>query len=194
MYFKPYYPVLGSVLGMSAYLVNYATIYLLLRIDGADWHVLSEESPETSYAMAKFTGQIFYNAQFVETRLTAFPDVIQLKNYVTNPAIQGEITSTVPAVVYHLVPICVLVLAGFLLFVRTGRTSSRLHAVTIGISIVPGYLLLSGVGANVFDLTFYQGALYSTFEPHQRPALVVVGILYPLVWGTIGGGIASALR
>lgn len=190
---RRYHPVLGSVLGMSAYLVNYAAIYLLLRIDGADWSVFWNPSISSSESnlMAKFAGQTLYNAHFAATRVVDDIGSAELNNYVTNPALRGDIASTVPVAVYLLVPVLVLVLAGSLLSFWRGGSSSRLRAATAGVSIVPGYLFLTIVGVRKFTI----GATYTVTGPNnQLPAIVLVGILYPLVWGAIGGVIASELQ
>lgn len=141
--------------------------------------------------MLKFTDQTLYNAHFVSTRFQGdTPSNTALRNYVTDASIQGNITSVVPQSVYHLVPILVLVAVGYLLYRLAGRPSSQARAVLVGVSIVPGYLLLSFAGVLFFDL----GYIMSASSPDRRPAILVVGIVYPVVFGVVGSMVGYELE
>jgi len=174
------YLAVGPLLGVLAYGVNYGAMWILLAVDGATWEE-SYGSVVVSDPMPKFTGQILYNAQFVGTRHRGDAGTVSIRNLVTDTSFQENITSTVPGIIYHTVPILVLVVAGYLFYQHNANLSSRSAAAKIGLSITPGYLLLSIVGVVLFVLT--GGFVVS--RPDPLPA-VLIGILYPALWSGTG--------
>lgn len=179
--------VTGSILGAVAYFVNLGAMYLFLSLDGAKW---SEAWNRQLYSfeildMLVFTGQTLYNAHFVGTRFRDDTGSVTVRNFLTDSSIQENITSTVPEFAYHAVPILVLIVAGYLLFQRTDRIPSRKRAAMVGVTILVGYLPLSIGGVVVFRAS---GAFFAA-TPNPLPAILLAGIIYPLVGGAIGSTI-----
>jgi len=171
----------GSLLGALAYVVNYAGVWLLLGIDGATWketysHVL------VSDPNLKFTGQILYNAQFVGTRYDGDGGSVSVTNELTDASLQENITSTIPEIGYYIIPILVLVIVGYVLYRYEDPQPSRVAAAKIGVSVIPGYLLLSVVG--VFLFVLHGGFVIS--RPDPPGAILLTGIVYPGLWGGAG--------
>jgi hypothetical protein len=170
---------------MLAYAVNYAGMWVLLAIDGATW----EETYNTvvvSNPMLKFTGQILYNAQFVGTQFSGDGGTVSTENVVTGGSLQENITSTVPEIGYHIVPILVLVTTGYLFYQHEDHPSSRVAAIMSSLEIVPGYLFLSILGVFIFILS--GGFVVS--RPAPLAAILLAGIVYPALWSGTGALIA----
>ena len=179
----------GFLPGVLAYGVNYVLIWLYLGIDGATWREVYSHI-KVSNPMVKFTGQTLYNAQFVGTRFIGDAGSVEIRNYVTDASFQQNLTSTVPGIIYLVTPILILIVAGYLFSRYLARPSSRQAAVKVGLGIVPGYLLLS-IGGMRF---FYLIGLYVGSRPDPLPAILVVGLLYPVLWGEIGAIIGYELH
>ena len=54
--------------------------------------------------------------------------------------------------------------------------------------MLPGYLVLSVVGAFLFEVTVGD----ASGAPALLPAIVLAGLLYPVVFGAAGGAVAAA--
>lgn len=176
----------GAALGAAVFVLNVIVMYLFLVIDGVD----SDDPP-----MWKSAGQTLYNAQFVSTEVNGGGQPITY-NLVTGSssnqfvqAMLGEtdVTSTVPSAVYHLAPILLLVGAGLLAYRLSGRNFDTVEAAAAGATVTGGYLLLAIVGIFLFESS--SGG--ATSAPETMPAILFVGIVFPAVFGAIGGAIGS---
>lgn len=94
-----------------------------------------------------------------------------------------------PDLVYYLVPVAILIPIGYLIATATPVTTGTPRAAILGgASVVVGYFPTVAIGTLVF--TESEGGW--TVRPAIVESLVVAGVVYPLVFGAIGGALAYA--
>jgi len=170
--------VQGAIAGALSFVGGYlATLVLVATV----------EAEEVAEELIEVSGWIFYNAQFVDTEQSAGGQS-QSVNYVTGNVINLD----VPALVYHLIPVVLLVLAGIVVARQAGAVEIGEGAMA-GATLVAGVAVLALVGTFVF--TTSQSALGATVEtgPPLIESLLFVGVGYPVVLGAIGGAIGTQL-
>jgi len=181
----------GAVVGVGAYLLGYLVTFLFTSVDGVD---------AGEVAGWKFPGMILYGAHTVEVRFTA--SVEGASDTETFDLFGGDgppdLASTVPEALYFLVPIAVLLAAGYLLYARVDWELSVAEAALVGATPTVGYLAAAVVGTFLFEST-ETGSLFgvsgsATLGPDLVPAVLLAGLLYPLVCGAVGGALGSALE
>ena len=100
------------------------------------------------------------------------------------------------ATLLYVVPPLVLLAVGALLAVRWNVTDLG-EAVVAGAPVAIGYAVVMGLGAVVTESTTESSALgieaSSSIAPALLPAIVLGGVLYPLVFATAGAAIAAAV-
>lgn len=184
----------GAATGTVAYLVGMILTFLLLTIDqefefggsGFGGFQLLEVN------RLDLVGWFFYSAHFasIEESVSALG---QTESNLSN--VLWEASTQFPAVVYHLVPMVVLVVAGF--FVASVLDKYRASAADYaqaGATIFAGYLPLSAFGTIVFEVTATgAGNGGITIGPHLISSVLLAGFLFPLVFGA-AGGLAFAQR
>ena len=169
----------GVALGVGAFVINYIITFVFVVLDGADL------SGASSW---KVVGMVLFNAHQVSLEISS--SVISgSMNLLTGGmmASQTALGSTVPTIVYQIVPI--LVLIGFGFFVaQSARAADPVTGALAGATITAGYVLLAVVGVFLFNVS-QQGA---SMGPSVLMGIVLAGIVYPLVTGAIGGAAAGA--
>ncbi|MFW6265517.1 MAG: hypothetical protein ACOC2A_01950, partial [Halanaeroarchaeum sp.] len=83
-----------------------------------------------------------------------------------------------------------LLLAGGLALARHRRAATPIDGARFGLAVIPGYLVLSVAGAFVFEVT----TLGASGAPDLLSAVVLAGILYPLVFASAGGALGGFLE
>lgn len=174
----------GAGLGVAAFVVNYVLMYVFaVVVDGVD----------TGDEGWKAVGQVLFNSQFVGTELSGGGDTLTY-NIVTGSSSSDvfdpgatDVASTVPSVVYHAVPIVVLLLAGLLVVRQAQGLRDVVAAAAAGATVVVGYLVLSVAGAFLFETESGMGDA----APELLMAVVLAGVVFPLVAGAIGGAIGN---
>jgi len=177
----------GAAVGAAAYVVNYVLMYLFVTIDGAD------AGPFETW---NFAGNILYNAQFVSTEYNG-GGRIETINFVTESSsndllaayIDTDIGSTIPTLVYHIVPIVVLLVAGVIAAKRMGSRLDTQSAAAAGATVMPGVLVLSVLGIFLFE----ESDSGITVAPELAMGVLLVGVVIPLILGAIGGAISNEL-
>ena len=174
--------IAGAVTGVASILVGYLLTLAVVAL-AEDQEFLREQL----FAAA---GWVYYGAQLAPLRVTdpsdsstagAFDGVTQ--NIVTESGgFLGTVAVTLPAPVYHLVPIAVLVVAGAGLARRADATGPGVGAVT-GLTLVAGTAIPAAIGAVVLSVTV-DGL---TLGPPVAESLLRVGIAVPAVLGAVGG-------
>lgn len=173
----------GLVAGIVSFILGFAITYLwrgddieqslgpiqfLLELFQAEpietWHVV---------------GWMYYSAHFVDTRITAQFGPGETTFYVD---LVREGSGNLELL--YLVPVALLLLAGLALAIDAASTSFADGAVA-GATVTVGYLLAVLIGLVLFA--------YNGIRPDPVPAVLVAGVLYPLVFGAIGGAIGSQL-
>ena len=176
----------GAVGGVAAWLFGYLLAYVwqsaavaeTLRGVGFLSRLLGGEAIPTWKGVA----WLFLNAHFVATMAPTITGATQTVNLVT-----GE---DAPTLLLALPP---LVLAVGGLAVAFGRTrGDRLAGAKAGATLALGYLPLSLAAA--FVTTHRLGDTDAAIAPDPVTAILLAGVLYPVVFGAVGGVAASVLE
>lgn len=181
----------GAVAGIGAYVGGYLVTSLLAAIDGVE--VAGE------IGTWRAVGWVFYGAHNVDIRATgtgggrsgsATVTIFGRASEVTN------LTDTVPVVLYLLVPVVAVAAAGGLL-VRSVDTRSHDTARTaaVGTLVTAGYLPLAVLGRFLFEYAatgrFLGQDVSVTVAPELATSVLLVGLVYPIVFGAIGAIVAQ---
>lgn len=172
----------GIVAGGLAWLVGYLLVYVTHagsvaeRLRGFNFvvDIFGGEPIPTWQAI----GWLFYNAHGVETNIPVLGRTVD-QNFV---AVEGSLS------VLYLVPPLLLVAAGvgtaWLAEVEAPDSSAIVGALVVG-----GYLPLSAIGIVAFGHAVGEG----TMAPEAVLGVLLAGIVYPLVFGAIGGVLGGRL-
>ncbi len=100
-------------------------------------------------------------------------------------------------VLQMVVLVLLLVLAGFLV-ARTAAPRDATEGAKAGLPFVPGYLVLTVVLALASSWSFSESAAgvsaSASTAPEPLPAVLLAGILYPAVFGALGGAAAGGVE
>ena len=184
----------GAIAGAASFLIGYIVTLGIVVLTEAD--DLTQDLIESS-------GWVYYNAQFADVELTfqngggnesleaAFQAAFSGTsfNYVTGDSPFGEeIALETPAVVYHIIPVVVLIAAGFLL-ARYISAQTAQEGVLAGGAVVVGTLPLSLLGVFIFTITD-EGA---EIAPVLSDSLLFIGLLFPIIFGALGGALNTRI-
>jgi hypothetical protein len=175
--------------GVLAYLVGYVVTVVFVFVDGVDFG--------GDAGWVKIAGWVFYAAHTVKMEITGFAgdrSEASTVNLFDGFSELTSLTDAVPEILYLLVPVAVLAGTGFVLVRRvTGPDATVTTAAALGASIVVGYLPLAVVGQLVFSHTEtgLGGSVGVTIAPELVSSVLLVGLVYPLVCGTVGAVLAQ---
>jgi hypothetical protein len=190
--------VRGGLHGAGAWVVGYCVVFLLSLADNYDY-------PSGFLDKLTAPGWVFYGAQQVSITRTVTrrgrTQSSQLDVFGPSTVFDG-LTTTVPALLYRLVPVVVLLGAGYL--VVKNADEPRLDATStaaLGTTLCAGYLVLTVVGRSLFQAsasgaelarlpTVGGGIKQITALPTLSGAVLKAGLVYPLVFGTVGALVA----
>jgi hypothetical protein len=173
---------LGAVLGVGAYLLGYLVVHLTAArayresLAGRLLELLTGEPNAW-----KLVGWTLYDAHFVHSTV---PLPFGGRETVS---LVGQVDA-VPTALYVL-PVVLLLVAGAAAALLASRNGPRRGAVA-GASVVAGYLPLAVAGAFVFAIEVGEGRA----GPTLATAALLAGLVYPLVFGTVGGAAAGLVR
>jgi len=171
----------GSLVGTLPWLLGYAITYLLvapnLRESSLNRII---ETLDGAPATHELVGWVFYNAHFVDVVL----DIPILGSQHTSYIGDGGFTP-----VLYLVPIVLLLTAGAL-GARRQAAASPASGGLAGLTLLPGYLVLTALGGLLFEVSV-GGA---TGGPDLTTAIILAGLLYPVVFAGIGGAAWGVLE
>jgi hypothetical membrane protein len=180
----------GAIFGAIAYAVGYLAAFTVAS------GKVGESVPEFVPAW-KAAWWFLYNSHFSDITLSASgvisgTDTGSFVGNSTDPAVQ----------LLYLVPPVFLIIGGALLARNVGLAGDTTEAAKAGALVVVSYLPLAVVG--VFLTThsgtssasagFVDASVSVEYSIQLLPAFLLTGLLYPLVFGAIGGGAASALE
>lgn len=170
----------GAVGGAVAYVLGYLVTYVLT----ADTIENSLTGRIVEFATGepstwKLVGWVFYNAHFAETRVPGLFGGSSLVNFIAE-------TDAFSALLY-VFPAAFLLVAGLALARAAGATDASIGGIAGGAAIV-GYLPLTVVGAVLFGISFGD----TTAGPDLVAALFLAGIVWPVVFGGLGGAAGGA--
>lgn len=174
----------GAVFGAVAYVVGYVLTYVLFQVDSE--LEVDRALGEASAGGFEAVGWVFYNSHFVDIEITAGAAGVGGSQTVS---VLSAGSTSIPELVYYLVPIAALFLSGSLLG-QTLRAADAEEALKAGLTLVAGYLPLTVLGTFLFEVSveqevFGETASYSA-GPDLVPALILMGIAFPAILGAIG--------
>ena len=169
----------GAIAGAIAWLLGYVFTYAIAgtQLRESALHAIIEIT-EGESAAYELVGWVFFNAHFVDIVYTGIARALPA-SYVG-----GEEGFTL---LLYVIPPALLFAAGLAIARFHGVTGPNRGALT-GVLVVPGYFVLCIVGAFVFRVS----ALGATGEPELLTAAILAGIVYPAVFGGLGGAVAGA--
>lgn len=186
------YPLkVGGLFGAGAFLAGYIVTFVALLPDTDGIDDLNWEG----------VGMVFYNAQFVRldvgeaetlNTLGLFGKISETPPELTEPTFFDTGMLTFPVLTYTVFVALVVVCAGFLMAKQTTnpRASTTDHMLA-GTSITAGYLPLAFLGTFIFEAESILGTT-GTISPDVFAGVFIAGILFPLVFGTLGGYLFDA--
>lgn len=169
----------GAVYGALSFVVGYLITAVVIVIG---------ETEEFTEDMLETTGWIYYNAQFADIETTVDGGELGALaetsfNTLTDDQIFGL---DVPSVVYHLIPVAVLVATGYVLATEVNAQEITDGAVA-GATLSLGTTVLAVVGTFLF--TINEQSL--SISPVLIDSVLLVGVVFPVVFGAIGGAIST---
>lgn len=172
-------PIVQSVVaGLAAYVVSFALVALVVAgmEDGDD--------------LVGAAGNILYGAHFVDSEFTTSAmgqSQTETMNFIDEASLEA------PEFLYQIIPIVVLLLVGIAL-VRYAGIPDETDAALAGAATAVGYVVLTIVGTFVFEMS--DSGTVGSIEVVPELGLMTVllmGIVYPVVFGGIGGFVGSRL-
>lgn len=170
----------GALFGAAAYVVSYIVTFVFMSLDG-----VSRMPSEVPFW--KTVGWIFYGVHFVNSELSVNGQSQSIDIFQEASA-NSALTSTIPELVYYLAPIVILISAGYFTYLRATEVNlSTSNAAAVGGTVIVGYFVLGIIGKFVFS----ESRAVGTFAPELAMSVVLLGIIYPLIFGGIGGVVSS---
>jgi hypothetical protein len=169
----------AAVAGLVSWAIGYVLTYVLVSSDirQSSLNQFAETFGDGD-ATYELVGWVFYNSHFVDVVIDAGFFGSSTANFVG-----GEDGFTT---LLYVIPPVLLIAAGLAIGRYQGVTGANDGAIA-GALVLPGYLVLSVVGGFMFRVE----AAGASGEPDLLPLIVLAGIVYPLVFGAIGGVIAA---
>ncbi|MFB6112734.1 MAG: transporter [Halodesulfurarchaeum sp.] len=174
----------GLVASVLAYGVGYLVTYLwqapAVRDTLSPVNQFLQLVGSETIPVWKAVGWLFYNAHTVPIRLPALG--------------QGHVTRSLignggaPSLLYVVPPILLLVAGSWVAWWDGAEGFGR--GGLVGASVAIGYVVLAIVGVFVFRYTV--GGIVVGSDLVR--AILLVGLVYPLVFGAIGGGVTAEIR
>ncbi len=174
--------VSGAVAGALSWIAGFLLTYLVVApslTDSTLNRVL--EGLDGSLPTFDVVGWAFFNAHFVEVRLQG-----GLLGESAFSLVGGQDGFTP---LLYVVPAALLLAAGLAL-ARYRQVESPSQGALTGLTVLPGYLLLSIAGAFVFDVT----AFGLEAGPDLVMAAVLAGVVYPVLFAGAGGALGGFLE
>jgi hypothetical protein len=185
----------GSVLGALAFAAGYGVLYLV-KSSAINDYISSSAGMLSSYGIGgtpptwKFAGWLYYTAHNLELEIAASAagqSQTTTQSMQSNPVWDGWLLA---------LPAIALIAAGaYVTYSRHIRDSET--AAKYGVTVIPGYFAAVVAGAFVFAWTIQVSGGGVTGELSMKPPLtnaaLIAGVIYPVVFGGIGGIVGSKL-
>lgn len=171
--------------GAGAWIASYilTAVVVLARIENSELGDISDSVGDGGSGI-DFVGWVFFNGHFVDTFVDA--DFLGFGGSTTVSFIGGDGFT----VLLYLVPMALLVGAG-LAVGRSNGVTETVDGAVAGVSVLPPYLVLSAIGTVLFRVsTETLGSSFSG-QPELLPSILLAGIVFPAVFGAIGGVVAA---
>lgn len=172
-------PLGGAIAGVLVFVAGFVAtnalfLYRYSQLEGPEGDVLRElfaESPP------EVLGWLFYNAHSVEILVTS--EYVQETDTIN----LLELTNVGSTTTYYAIPAILLCIAGYVLARGVQESASKQSAVVAGASVAIGYVPLLLAGTVVFEAT----DAGTTIGPQLDGSLLLVGLVYALACGGLGG-------
>ncbi|QCC52701.1 hypothetical protein [Halapricum salinum] len=188
----------GTLLGAVTYWISFLLVYVLadverMRSSFASGLRVGLGAPLSSVGISPpgsltYAGWIFYEAHFSATTASVSNSFGRLS--------ETDTMGVGPQTYLHLIPPLLLIGAGLLL-ARLLRDTDTPSTFT-GASIAPGYLLMAVAGAFLFTWSQTAQNQFATATISMHPSLLfavpVMGLLYPVLCGGLGGFLYTLTR
>ena len=178
----------GAIFGFASFVVGYILTLIVVAVG---------EAEQFTENLIESAGWLYYNAQFADLTATISAGDQSRSdtfNYLTDDSVLGVSIEgvDVPTVVYYLLPVIVLVGAGFLL-ARYVNARDASDGALAGGTLALGTVIPALLGTVLFSLE--QAWILGTVErsPELITGVLFVGLLYPVVFGAIGGVLGAEL-
>ena len=173
----------GAAIGAVTFVVGYLLAFLVASGE------ISESTPTW-----KGVAWYFYSAHFADLMVSTSAGQFSGSDTIN---LVGESAESTIQLLYFVPPV-LLALGGALLARILGVTADMAEAAKAGALGVASYLPLTVIGVFLTEHTgtasfgFMEAS--ATWSVQLLPAILLAGILYPLVFGAAGGAAASALE
>ena len=178
------------LIGVGAFVVGFLLISGLVVVEGILYDDPTDSTDdvdgddEDEPGLLTILGWVYFSTQFVDLEVDAGlgSTSVDFFEILTEEA-------SIPAFVWRLVPMVVLVGAGYLLASRAcERGASPEAGAKMGATVTSGYLLAVIAGALLFSFTDAEEG--DSIGVSFTEALLLSGLLYPALFGAIGGYLA----
>ncbi|AGB14796.1 hypothetical protein Halru_0144 [Halovivax ruber XH-70] len=176
------------VIGIGAFVVGFVLLSGLVVAEGVLDDSVTDETGEVDSqgdepGLLTVLGWVYFGAHFVDLGVDT---VFGSMSFDMFGALMEE--AVIPEILWRLVPVVVLIGAGYLLAARVlPATASPEDGAKIGATVTVGYLLTVAIGTQVFEFTGDEGTSASV---EFTEALLLAGLLYPILLGAFGGYLA----
>lgn len=167
----------GAVAGLAAFVVGLTSTFLLATIDS------EIELGQSDVGSLTETAWIFYGGHFVDMAVSFGGESETMDIF-------DDMATQFPELAYNLVPIVVLIGAGYLVATKLGALADGETGAKAGATVVAGYLPIALVGALFFEESESAGGFSASVGPDVAQSLLLAGIIFPLAFGAIGGFVA----
>lgn len=175
----------GATTGALAYLLGYGLTYVWKAPAVTDAlrgiNLLATLFGGSGIPTWKAVGWLFYNAHFVTTRIPT-PGSPTFLNLI-DASDDGSL-----ALLYVIIPVLILLAGAIVGFLSSDQKASLQSGVLQGALIVVGYGPAALLGA--VTIRYPVGNTGANIAPDLIPAIFLAGLVYPLVFGAIGGAIS----
>ena len=175
----------AAVAGVAAFVLAYVLVYAL-TISTVRESLLTSLSNSFGDQNAdwKIVGWLLFNAQFVTTTIT-----VDIPLFGGTDAVNFISESDSLSPILYAIPPALLTAAGLAVARLEGVTETG-GALRLGPAVALGYLPLTAVGALLFTISVGEN---SGGSPTLLTAVVLAGIVYPAVFGTLGAVLGTVL-
>jgi hypothetical protein len=176
--------IVGAAAGVGAYLVGYLFVYVTqsgrVREGLSGINFFADLFGGDPISVWRGVGWVFYNAHFVDVNVPSLIGAARAVNFVSQS--DGGIGYL------FVVPPLLLVVAGVAVGRAAGATTP-VDGARSGALAVAGYFPLAVVGAFLFRYAVGDGG---SVAPSLVTAALLAGLVYPALFGAVGGAAAGA--
>ncbi len=177
--------------GIGAFVVGMVLTTGLVVVDGALDDTATDTAADTGGTADEpgfmtVVGWVYFGAQFVDIEMSWALGTESL-----NLLDELSADASIPTVVYYLVPVVSLVGAGRLLAKKTLPAGTTPEAgAKMGAYVTVGYLVAVFFATQLFTWSITEDGTTASVEAAFTEALLVSGLIYPILFGAIGGYLA----